>query len=110
MKKKRLLGIGREEFRDLDKSLQRQAAHRLRAFAQANIPRNVRADLEVRVGRPAEVGSDCPFNTRSHRIGPLFDRQRGRSRRAFGAMSRISDASWQTIAWSKADSPVCFAV
>jgi nucleotide-binding universal stress UspA family protein len=49
-----LLGIGREEFRELDKSLQRQAANRLRALAKANIPGNVQADLEVRVGRPAE--------------------------------------------------------
>jgi nucleotide-binding universal stress UspA family protein len=48
------LGIGQEEFRDLDKSLQRQAADRLRALADANVPRNTPADLEVRVGRPAE--------------------------------------------------------
>lgn len=48
------LGIGQEEFRDLDKSLQHQAADRLRAFADANVPRNAPADLEVRVGRPAE--------------------------------------------------------
>lgn len=49
-----LLGIGREEFRELDKSLQRQAASRLRALAKANVPRNVPANLEVRIGRPAE--------------------------------------------------------
>jgi nucleotide-binding universal stress UspA family protein len=49
-----LLGIGRGAFRELDKSLQRQAANRLRALAKANIPRNIQADLEVRVGRPAE--------------------------------------------------------
>ena len=48
------LGIGQEEFRDLDKSLQHQAADRLRALADANVPRNTSADLEVRVGRPAE--------------------------------------------------------
>jgi nucleotide-binding universal stress UspA family protein len=48
------LGIGQEEFRDLDKSLQRQAGDRLRAMAEANVPRNTPADLEVRVGRPAE--------------------------------------------------------
>jgi universal stress protein A len=49
-----LLGIGREEFRELDKSLQRQAANHLRALAKVEIPRNVQADLEVRLGRPAE--------------------------------------------------------
>jgi nucleotide-binding universal stress UspA family protein len=48
------LGLGQEEFRDLDKSLQHQAADRLRALADANLPRNMPADLEVRVGRPAE--------------------------------------------------------
>ena len=49
-----LLGIGREEFRDLDKSLQRQAANRLRTLADAHVRQNVPADLEVRLGRPAE--------------------------------------------------------
>jgi nucleotide-binding universal stress UspA family protein len=48
------LGIGREELRDLDRSLQRQAADRLRAFADENVGHNVPADLEVRVGQPAE--------------------------------------------------------
>lgn len=48
------LGIGQEEFRDLDKSLQHQAADRLRALVDANVPRNTSADLEVRLGRPAE--------------------------------------------------------
>ena len=49
-----LLGIGREEFRELDQSMQHQAANRLRSLAKANIPRNVPANLEVRIGRPAE--------------------------------------------------------
>lgn len=48
------LDIGREQYRDLDKSLQKQAAAELRALAEANVPRNVPADLEVRIGRPAE--------------------------------------------------------
>jgi len=48
------LGIGREESRDLDRSLQRQAADRLRAFANEYIGDNVAADLEVRIGHPAE--------------------------------------------------------
>jgi nucleotide-binding universal stress UspA family protein len=47
------LGIGRNELRDLDRSLQRQAADRLRAFADENAG-DVRADLEVRIGQPAE--------------------------------------------------------
>jgi nucleotide-binding universal stress UspA family protein len=48
------LGFGRNELRDLDRSLQRQAANRLRAFAEENVRKNVPADMEVRVGRPAE--------------------------------------------------------
>lgn len=49
-----LLGIGRKEFRDLDKLLQRQAAARLRALPGAQIRKNVPVDLEVRIGQPAE--------------------------------------------------------
>jgi nucleotide-binding universal stress UspA family protein len=48
------LGIGREELRDLDRSLQRQAADRLRAFADENVGHNLTAEMEVRVGQPAE--------------------------------------------------------
>jgi nucleotide-binding universal stress UspA family protein len=48
------LGIGRYELRDLDRSLQRQASDRLRAFADENVRDDVAADLEVRVGQPAE--------------------------------------------------------
>ena len=47
------LGIGRHELRDLDRSLQRQASDRLRAFAAENIA-DVPADMEVRIGQPAE--------------------------------------------------------
>jgi nucleotide-binding universal stress UspA family protein len=47
-------GIGRDESRDLDRSLQRQAADRLRAFADENVGHKVAADLEVRIGKPAE--------------------------------------------------------
>ena len=47
-------GIGRDESRDLDRSLQRQAANRLRAFADEHVGHNVAADLEVRSGQPAE--------------------------------------------------------
>jgi nucleotide-binding universal stress UspA family protein len=48
------LGIGREELQQLDRSLQDQAADRLRAFADENVGHNVTAELEVRVGQPAE--------------------------------------------------------
>ena len=47
------LQIGRDESRELDRSLQRQAADRLRAFADENVG-DVPADLEVRIGQPAE--------------------------------------------------------
>ena len=43
-----------KQYQDLDKSLQKAAANELRALADANVPRNVPADLEVRIGRPAE--------------------------------------------------------
>jgi nucleotide-binding universal stress UspA family protein len=48
------LGIGRDESRDLDRSLQRQAADHLRAFADEHMVHHVAADLEVRIGQPAE--------------------------------------------------------
>jgi nucleotide-binding universal stress UspA family protein len=48
------LGIGRDESRDLDRSLQQQAANRLRTFVDENVSHKVAADLEVRVGQPAE--------------------------------------------------------
>jgi nucleotide-binding universal stress UspA family protein len=48
------LGIGREELRDLDRSLQRQAADRLRTFADENVGHELAPELEVRVGHPAE--------------------------------------------------------
>lgn len=48
------LGIGRDESRDLDRSLQRQAADRLRAFVDEHVGEKVAADLEVRIGQPAE--------------------------------------------------------
>jgi nucleotide-binding universal stress UspA family protein len=48
------LGFGRNELRDLDRSLQRQAADRLCAFANENVGENVPADMEVRLGQPAE--------------------------------------------------------
>src|SRR5499426_167646 len=47
------LGIGREELRDLDRSLQRQASDWLRAFVDENVGDDVAAGLEVRVGQPA---------------------------------------------------------
>lgn len=48
------LDFGREQYRDLDKALQKQAATELRSLADANVPSSVPADLEVRIGRPAE--------------------------------------------------------
>jgi nucleotide-binding universal stress UspA family protein len=48
------LGIGRDDLRELDSSLQQQAADRLRSFTDESLGRNVAADLEVRLGRPAE--------------------------------------------------------
>ena len=44
------LGFGRNELRDLDRSLQQQAADRLRAFTDENVGDGVSADVEVRLG------------------------------------------------------------
>ena len=49
-----LLGIGREEYGGLDKSLQREGARRLTSLADTHVPEGVEATLEVRIGRPAE--------------------------------------------------------
>ena len=48
------LGIGRDESRDVDRSLQRQAADRLRTFADENVGDELAPELEVRVCHPAE--------------------------------------------------------
>jgi universal stress protein A len=48
------LGIGQEASREYDETLQSQAAGCLRALAESHIPKNASADLEVRLGRPAE--------------------------------------------------------
>lgn len=48
------LGIGQEALREYDEILQSQAADRLRALAGSHIPQGASADLEVRLGRPAE--------------------------------------------------------
>ncbi|MGB9475512.1 MAG: universal stress protein [Candidatus Udaeobacter sp.] len=47
------LGIGRDESRDLDRSLQRQAANRLEGLADEHVDHKVVAELEVRIGQPA---------------------------------------------------------
>ena len=47
------LQFGSEEFRDLDKSLQEQAAHELQALA-TTLPHRIKPELQVRIGRPAE--------------------------------------------------------
>jgi nucleotide-binding universal stress UspA family protein len=49
-----LLGIGQEASREYDETLQSQAGDQLRALAKTHIPQRVAADLEVRLGRPAE--------------------------------------------------------
>jgi nucleotide-binding universal stress UspA family protein len=49
-----LLNIGKEASRDLDEALQSQAAESLRRLAETEIGRAASANLEVRIGRPAE--------------------------------------------------------
>jgi nucleotide-binding universal stress UspA family protein len=46
--------IGRDESAELDKSLQKQAVDQLGRLADSHLPQDMPADLEVRIGRPAE--------------------------------------------------------
>ena len=62
------LGIGREELRDLGRSLQKQAADRLRAFADEDVGHKVAADMEVRVGQPAEEIVAAARESKCHSI------------------------------------------
>lgn len=48
------LGIGQKASREYDETLQSQAVEQLRALVKTHIPQRVAADLEVRLGRPAE--------------------------------------------------------
>ncbi|HEU0208336.1 MAG TPA: universal stress protein [Candidatus Udaeobacter sp.] len=48
------LGIGRNELANLDRSLQERAVDQLRGFANKHVAHDVDADLEVRIGHPAE--------------------------------------------------------
>lgn len=51
-----LLGIGREDSRDFDRALQKQAAGRLRMLADKLVPQGIMVSLDVRLGRPgAEI-------------------------------------------------------
>jgi len=62
------LGIGRSESRDLDRSLQRQAANRLRDFADEHVDHKVPAALEVRIGQPAEQIAAAASESKCHLI------------------------------------------
>ena len=48
-----MVGDRRNESRDLDRSLQRQAANRLEGLADEHVDHKVVAELEVRIGQPA---------------------------------------------------------
>ena len=60
-------GIGREEFRDLDKSLQEQAADELRRVA-TTLPNRTNPRLQVRIGRPAEEIAAAATETKADLI------------------------------------------
>lgn len=61
------LEIGREEFRDLDKALEEQATHELRALAK-NLAHGVKPDLQVRIGRPVEEIAAAASETKADLI------------------------------------------
>ena len=114
------LGFGRNELRDLDRSLQRQAADRLRAFADENVGENVPADMEVRVGQPAEEivaaarESKCDSIMLSTRgltgLDQVLDWQRRRSGRTVSTLPGRSRTPGQAFARSKTKAPCCVAI
>ena len=61
------LQFGSEEFRDLDKALQEQATHELQAIA-TKLPDRIKAELQVRIGRPAEEIAAAASETKSDLI------------------------------------------
>jgi nucleotide-binding universal stress UspA family protein len=62
------LGIGRNESRDLDRLLQRQAANRLRGLADEHLAHKVPAELEVRIGQPAAEIAAAASESKCHLI------------------------------------------
>lgn len=60
-------GIGREEYRDLDKSLQAQATSELEGIA-TNALRKVKGELQVRIGRPADEIAAAATETKADLI------------------------------------------
>ena len=63
-----LFGIGQEASRNFDTVRQSQAADQLRRLAQQEIPKTTQAELQVRVGRPAEEIIAAAAETRSDLI------------------------------------------
>jgi nucleotide-binding universal stress UspA family protein len=61
-------GIGQEVSRDLDKTLQTQAADHLRQLVNRHIPSDRSVELEVRIGRPAEQIIDAAEESKSDLI------------------------------------------
>ena len=114
------LGFGRDELRGLDRSLQRQAADRLRAFADENVGENVPADMEVRVGQPAEEivaaarESKCDSIMLSTRgltgLDQVLDWQRRRSGRTVSTLPGRSRTPGQAFARSKTKAASCIAI
>jgi nucleotide-binding universal stress UspA family protein len=62
------LGLGQEESRAYDETLQSQAAARLRALAESHIPQSALTHLEVRLGRPAEEIAAAAADSKSDLI------------------------------------------
>ena len=114
------LGIGRDELRDLDRSLQRQAADRLRAFADENVGRKRACGLGSPC-RSAGRGNCCgsarikmrfnhALDARPHRLGSVLDWQRRRSGRTVSTLPGRSRTPGQTFARSKTKAASCIAI
>ena len=113
-------GIGREESQDLDRSLQRQAADRLRAFTDENVGENVSAGHGSPC-RSAGRGNCCGSATiklRFHhsldtwpgRLGQILNWQRRRSGRTGSTLPGRSRTPGQTFGRSKTKAPSCVAI
>ena len=96
------LGIGRDESRDLDRSLQRQAADRLRAFANEHVGDKIAADLEVRIGQPAGQIIAAANESKCDAIVMSTRGITGLDRYLIGSVA-IASPDWRHVPWFSCD-------
>ena len=110
-----MLGIGREAMRDYDESQQRNAAEQLRVLIKTTVGRGIQANLEVRVGSPAEeivvcrirgkVRCDCALDAWPRRARSSSSGQRGGSGDSNGNASCVGRSAGCRPHRAEANSP-----